>query len=379
VTRSVLFCGAWDEGSGYPRTAALRQGLLAQGFVVHECRAEALGRGKQRLLAQPWRWPFWAAAELVRRIRFRRRLRAALSAHRPEFVVVPYPGHHLVAAVKSVARVPVVLDLFLSAYDTAVVDRGLFAPSSWPAKVLRQLDRRACASADLVLLDTEANALNTARLTGLPTQHFDWLPVGDPAAPQQCAPYAPPAGGPLRLLFFGTGVPLHGLPVLIEAVARAPDVALTLIGGTAADRAQARQALGNRLELLPEFVERAELQVHIDHSHLVAGVFGCSPKVERVVPFKVVHALASGRPVVTADAAAVRAAVGGDAAVFTVPAGDAAALAARLRELAGAPALLQRAAEAARPLYDRAFAVGRTGARFSALLDRLPAGADGRA
>ena len=36
MTRSVLFCGAWDEGSGYPRTAALRQGLLAQGFADDE-------------------------------------------------------------------------------------------------------------------------------------------------------------------------------------------------------------------------------------------------------------------------------------------------------------------------------------------------------
>ena len=46
-----------------------------------------------------------------------------------------------------------VLDLFLSAYDTAVVDRALVATDSMAARWLRSVDTRACQSADLVLLD----------------------------------------------------------------------------------------------------------------------------------------------------------------------------------------------------------------------------------
>lgn len=376
----VLFCGAWDEGEGYPRARALREGLRAAGVEVHECRAPAPGRDKQRLLRQPWRWPGWLCGELRRHLSFRRALAAALHRHRPDVAIVPHPGHLHVRTVARRARVPVVLDLFLMAYDTAVTDRALFLPGSLPARLLRALDRRACAAADLVLTDTPENALHAAALTGLPAHRFAWLPVGDPDAPPAPAPYAPPAGARLPVLFFGTGVPLHGLPVLIEAIATAPATGLVLVGGTAADRALARQRLGERLLLQPEFVDRARLQELLDRAPLVAGVFGTGDKARRVVPFKVVHALAAGRPVITADTPALRRVLGTDAAgacgragVFLVPPGDSAALAARLQELAAAPALLAAAASAARALHDDQFAVARTGARFAGLLARLVA------
>ena len=57
MSRKVLFCGAWDDGNGYPRTRSLQQGLRAQGCDVVECRLPAMGQGKQRLLRQPWRLP----------------------------------------------------------------------------------------------------------------------------------------------------------------------------------------------------------------------------------------------------------------------------------------------------------------------------------
>lgn len=363
----VLLCGAWDEGPGYPRAAALRQGLLAQGMTVGECRAEAAGTKKQRLLAQPWRWPLWAAREWLRRRAFRQRLRRVLRQQQPIAVVVPYPGHLYVRDVAAAVKVPVVLDLLLSAYDTAVLDRRLFAPHSLPAWLLQRLDRKACAAADLVLLDTDEHAAHLAQLTGMPRRHFAELPVSDPDAPLQPAPYRRQPGRPLQLLFFGTGVPLHGLDVLLAAVARTTDVHLTLVGGTDADRDAARR-LGDRVELLPSFVDRQRLQQLLDASELVAGVFAANAKTQRVVPFKLVHALAAGRPVITADTRPVRRLCGDDQAALLVPAGDAAALADKLQQLARDDAALQRAAAQARATYDRSFAVAATGKRLCDLL-----------
>jgi len=370
----VLFCGAWDEGDGYPRTRALRDGLRAAGAQVHECRAPALGADKQRLLRQPWRWPLLLSRAVWRRIRFGRALRAALRSHRPEVIVVPYPGHLVVGAVARRARVPVVLDLFLSAHDTAVLDRELFAPGSLPARLLRSLDRRACAAADLVLVDTPENASFVASLTGLDRARFEWLPVGDPAAPLAPCDYRVLQDGRLQLLFFGTGVPLHGLEVLTAAVAAAPSVELTLVGGTAVDRERAQRQLRSRLHLQPEFIARERLQELIDRAELVAGVFSNRDKARRVVPFKVVHALAAGRPVVTADTLAMRriaAAGDGEDGVFLTEPGDAARLADLLETLAGARPRLAAAAMAARQLYERHFSVERTGRRFLALIDGL--------
>lgn len=371
----VLLCGAWDEGPGYPRTTSLRQGLAAAGFAVRECRGRSLGRDKHALLRSPWRWPAALWRQRAERERVLARLAEELRARPPACVVVPYPGHALAAPIAALARaagVPVVLDLFLSAYDTIVEDRALARPGSLAAWWCECVDRRACAAADLVLVDTPANAAYTATLTGLPPERFAWLPVHDPHAASPVP--LPPPGDRLRLLFFGTGVPLHGLPAWIDAVARAPDVTLTLVGGAAADRALAQARLGARLDLQPAFVDRARLQQLLAAADVVAGVFGSSGKAQRVVPLKVAHALAAGRPVVTADTPAVAQWLDGSGAAFLTPVGDVAALAATLQALAHDRRLVAAAAAAARPTYDRAFGTSRLAARWTEALQRVGVG-----
>ncbi len=369
----MLFCGAWDEGPGYPRTTALRQSLQSLGLEVRECRMPGLGPGKKQLLRQPWRWPAALWRQWRQRRQLRKELRTALRAERPHCVVVPYPGHLVVRDIAAASDVPVVLDLFLSAYDTVVEDRRLVEPGSLGAAWLQHLDTQACAAADLVLLDTPANAVYAAELTGLPAERFGWLPVSDPDAAPVPAPWPLAAAGRLQVLFFGTGVPLHGLRTLLDAVAAAPAIQLVLVGGTAADRSHATRLLGDRLTLEPPFVDRRRLQELLDQTQLVAGVFGDGSKAQRVVPFKLVHALAAGRPVITADTPAVSGWLDGCGAVFQTAAGDPAALARLLRELAGAPERVQAAAAAARPAYDRHFAIERLGDRWPELLRRAAA------
>jgi len=367
---SVLFCGAWDEGPGYPRTASLRQGLLRAGVQVRECRLPGEGHRKQGLLTAPWRWPAFLLRQWAQRRQLARETRAAVLAARPRCIVVPYPGHALVSAVKAATDVPVVLDLFLSAYDTVVEDRRVVAPGSLAARWLQRLDTRACAAADLVLLDTPENAAYVAALTGLPAERFGWLPVSDPDA-QAPEPWSPSSDGRLRVLFFGTGVPLHGLRTLLDAVAEASAVHLTLVGGTAAERQHAQATLGARLQLEPAFVDRARLQQLLGRCQLAAGVFGDSGKAQRVVPWKVVHALAAGRPVVTADTPAVCRWLDGSGAVFLVPANDSGALGRELSRLAAEPTLVARAAATARDAYERSFSTARTAQRWQALLQQL--------
>jgi glycosyltransferase involved in cell wall biosynthesis len=367
----VLLAGAYDDGPGYPRARSLQQGLQAAGCEVLACRRPGRGVGKQALLRAPWRWPlaYWqqrtATAQLVAAVR------ELVTQRRPRAIVVPYPGHAVVPAIRAATDVPLVLDLFLSAYDTVVEDRELVRPGSLGAAWLQRLDRAAVAAADLVLLDTAPNAAYVAALTGAPAERFAWLPVHDPDA-LAAPPPLPPLGGPLRLLFFGTGVPLHGLPVLLDAVAQAPNVLLTLVGGTPRERTFARSALGGRLQLEPSFVPTARLHELLAQNHLVAGVFADRSKARRVVPFKLVHALAAGRPVLTADTPAVAGWLDGSGAVFTTPAGCASSLAATLQELAAEPAAIAAAAAVARDTYERHFGTAAQAARWRQILARLP-------
>jgi glycosyltransferase involved in cell wall biosynthesis len=93
------------------------------------------------------------------------------------------------------------------------------------------------------------------------------------------------------------------------------------------------------------------------------------------VPWKVVHALAAGRPVVTADTPSVCRWLDGSGAVFLVPANDTDALAGELSRLAAEPTLVAEAAAVARDAYERSFSTARTAQRWQALLQQLDRGA----
>lgn len=367
--------GAFDDGPGYPRTRSLLQALDGAGCEVALWRLRSPWEGarKRAIVRRPWRWPGAAVDLLVARRDARRQLAAALAAHRPDVVLVPYPGHALAGIVRRGFEGPVVLDLFLPAHDTVVEDRGWFRPDSLPARALRALDRRACAAADLVLVDTPEHAARVAATCGVPAERVGWLAVGDPDAPARPAPYrAPEPGAPIDVLFCGTGVPLHGLPFLCAAARRcAGAVRLTVIGGSPAERRALAASPSPHVVLGPEFVPRRELDRALAAAHVVAGVFGASGKAQRVVPFKVVHGLAAGRPVVTGDTPAVRAWLREGEEVLLAPVADEAALEARLRALVADRARLPALAAAARAAYERCFSPAALAGQMRALLARV--------
>ena len=370
-TPRVLVCGAWDTGEGYPRPASLIAAIRAAGADVDEMRMELpfAGAAKRRLASRPTAWPGMAMRCAKWRREFARRLRKALAATRPAALFVPYPGHLVAPWVRAEFGGPVVLDLFLSAHDTVVLDRESYRPGSLPARFLLGLDRRAARAADVVLLDTPQHAQRIAELTDLPAERFDWVPVSDPRA--AAMPYAPPSPGqPLELLFFGTGVPLHGLPFLLAAVARAADVRLTLVGGSPAEREIAARLPRQRLRLLPSFLPWSELEVELRRSHLVSGVFSPGRKAAWVVPFKVVHSLAAGRPVLTAETSAIRHFLTPGEDVWTCRAGDAEAIAAALGRASAAPDQLAAMARRARESFDAHFAAAVLADRFHTILTR---------
>lgn len=375
----VLAFGAWDRGEGYPRGSALLEGLRSCGVQVTECHIDSpySGSDKQRLLRSPWLWPgYWWAMRRVKRLALRR-LAAVIREEVPDVVLVPYPGHLAVHWIRKVWDGPIVLDMFLSAYDTAVVDRQMFRPGSMMAQLMVRLDRRAVRAADAVLFDTVQNAAHIAVLAGLPREKCHVVPVSDPNEPVTPPIYrAPKHGEILEVLFFGTGVPLHGLGFLLDALEVCEGVRLTLVGGTEADRRHAQSMPPHKVRLADEFLPASELRDYIARTHLVAGVFGTSEKAGRVVPLKVMMALAAGRPVLTGRTPAIRRLLDDGVECVTVPVGDCGALGRELQRLAGAPHELCELAAAGRLAYQREFALRCVGQRLRRICVDLAGVAD---
>jgi glycosyltransferase involved in cell wall biosynthesis len=374
MPRRVLFFGIFDIDGGYPRARSLKAGLAEHGIDVQLMRTDALPvRGeRQKLVRSIHRWPGAFFKLLGARSKLRSELRALLRRESFDAVIVPYPGWFALPWLRGIWDGPILLDLFLSLYDTAVYDRAIFREGSLPARMLERLDRRACERADLVLLDTPEHATFVSELTNIDRSRFDFVPIGDPDAPKEALPF--PAFDPgerLPALYCGTGVPLHGLDTLLPAVARCKRSRLSVLGGTPQFRKDVATLGDDRARLLAEWASGDELRDVFAQHWLHVGIFGESDKAQRVVPFKVVHALACGRPVVTGDTSSVNTLLSPGSDCFTVPTGDVVALA---RVLDGAPEserILRMIGQRARRSYDRMFSPWAIGRRLLIQLEQL--------
>lgn len=368
MARLGLF-GSYDREA--PRLALLKAGVEALGHTLTECHEPPLPKAERAALA---RAPWLAAGRLglsQARLWQRRHELAGVDA-----LLVPYPGHAVMPLARVVSRglgVPLLFDPFVSLYDTVVGDRELVLPDSVRARALALADRRALALADLVLADTSAMAAYYQALAGLPAARLAVVPVG--ADERRFAPAPLPPEPPMRVLFVGHMLPLHGVPTIVEAarqLAGEREIAFELVGTGPEDvQALLLAAPEARVTYQPA-VEPADLPALVASAHVCLGCFGTSEKAARVVPHKVYEAAAAGRAVVTRESPAVREAFG--ECITMVPAGDAAALATALRALAYAPGLRDANAHAAREVLLANFGVTASGRALVAALAAAGAG-----
>jgi len=173
-----------------------------------------------------------------------------------------------------------------------------------------------------------------------------------------------PSERPARVLYAGQLYPWKGVDVLVEAVARVPDVRLVILGGLEGEADDSRvralvaaRGLAARTEMpgtLPQFRIAEELA----RASVVAVPFLKTAMTERhTSPIKLFEAMAAGRPIVASDLPSTREVLEHERSGLLVPPGDAEALAAALGRVLAEPALAERLAreahsEAARYSWD---------------------------
>jgi glycosyltransferase involved in cell wall biosynthesis len=370
----VAWFGTYSTGEGYPRNRVLIEGLRRNGVTVEEVNA-CFWRGAADKIAGMTgvRGGLGTAFRYARAWLRLVRLFARCGPH--DVVVVGYTGQvdvFLARFLWAGSGRPVVLDAFLSLHDTLVRDRRLVREGSVAARLLRFLDRTSCRAADLVLLDTAAHADWFARFTGLPRERFFAVPVGEDDRVFPSAPLAP-RGGPLRVLWFGTFVPLQGVGTILDAAERlaADPVRLRLVGrGQELPERRARAEVLPNVDLHADWMAPAELHNEIVRADVVLGIFGTGGKARRVVPCKVWDALAVGRPVITSDTPAAREVLADGESALLVPSGDPEALAAAVRRLGADEGLRRHLAAGGHACYLRH---GSPEAAGRVLRDRLRA------
>lgn len=323
--RRVVFFGSYDV-QRHPRVAVLRDGLAARGHDVVEVNrplglstadkvdaAQSLAGSIRMLVAmlKAW-WGLW---------------RASRREPSPDLVVVGYLGHFDVHLAR--LRWPgatIALDHLVGLADSA---RDRRVASGLKYRLLELLDHAALRRADIVVVDTEEQR---GELPDWAQARAVVVPVG--AAEEWYSQAPPPPAPPLRVCFVGLYTPLHGAPVIGRAIARLagdPRIRFTMVG-QGQDLDETRAAAGGADVEWIDWVPSDRLPALVASQHVCLGIFGTTPKAQRVVPTKVFQGLAAGNVVVTSDTEPQRRMLG-DAALY-VPPGDDAALADVLTALA---------------------------------------------
>jgi len=331
----LAYVGGFDPG--YPRNAVLRAGLTRLGVEVKNCfippSGGVVGRGLeiQRILG---------------------------AMHpRPDVVLVAEFCHKDVPAAWLAARRVGALcaaDPLISRLDTMVGDWGIYGRRSLDGWACRKWDEVAFGWPRVVVADTAAHARRYAAMVkrapfpvvyvGAADEFFD---VPDDAPPPV----------PLRVLYVGGFLPLHGVDVIVGAAELLAaegrdDVAFDLVGDGIEYAAMRARVERSGLPNVTFHGKRplGELAGRMASAHVVLGVFQRDGEGERVIPNKVVQGLAAGRCVVTASSEASCELLVHDGNSVLVPPGEPAALARALGTLARDPARRVRLAAAGRTL-----------------------------
>ena len=358
----VCYFGAYDPA--YPRNVILREGLRRCGVEVIECHVSP----KTPIVLRP-------AALLARFVR--------LPLKRFDAFIVAELNPELVGLARLLGaprRTPVIFDIFFSRYDAAVHDRATERPRSPRAWALRLAERAGMQAAHVVLADTATHAAFYRSAFSLRRTRFEVVPVGaderlfQPAEERDHPPDERRAEV-AHVGFWGTYIPLHGVPTIVEAAAllRNEPIRFELVGRgqTFAETARMVRRLDlPNLRLLPPMplVEVARFARRCD---IALGIFGDTPKASRVIPHKVFQAMLSGRPVITRDSPAARELFRHGEHLLLVPPADPKALADAILRLRNDPPLRHRLGRAAHRHVSEHFTAGPIGERLTSILRRL--------
>lgn len=252
-----------------------------------------------------------AGASYLRRLAA---LLPALALRRPHHDVAfaGFFGQPLALWLRLFESQPIVLDAFVSAYDTICFDRRQAGPSSPAGRLAYWLDRLACAAARVVTVDTLAQADYLATTFAVPKAKLRTVYLGYEPDIFRPAEPLPARDGALQVFYYGSYLPLQGVDIIVRAarlLQRERDIAFTLVGRgitypsvrrLAADLGVQNVRFADWLpyERLPGAIAAADL--------CLGGHFASSPKARRVIAGKTFQFLAVGRPTIVGDCPANR-------------------------------------------------------------------------
>ena len=230
----------------------------------------------------------------------------------------------------------VVIDFFISMYDTLVFDRKKFKEGSLVAKILKYYDRKTILAADEIICDTNAhgkyfveefgadsNKMNTLYLQADKSIYYE---IGLERPEELKDKYV--------VLYFGSILPLQGIDVILSAVEKLKEhkeLYFIVIGPI---KDGVKKPISDNIKYI-QWLSQEELACHIDYADLcLSGHFNSSiNKAKRTIPGKAYIYDAMNKKIIFGDNDAVKELFSDDEEkYFFVEMGNADALADKILE-----------------------------------------------
>lgn len=226
-------------------------------------------------------------------------------------------------------KTQVMIDFFISMYDTFVCDRQIIRPGSLAAKFFHLIDRRTVHLADWIITDTKAHGEFFAAEFGADPNKLEVLyleadrEIYYPRATEETA-----GKDRFTVLYFGSILPLQGVETVLEAawlLKENNDIGFVVIGPV---KDGTKRYKGDNIEYI-DWLPQMELADKIAEADLcLAGHFNASiNKAKRTIPGKAYIYEAMGKEMILGDNSANRELFADDDRHHYVEMGNAAALA----------------------------------------------------
>lgn len=333
MKKTICAFGFYDlEGQ---RSWVIRKGLTESGWSVNLCRTDARGfLPKMHALKKQWK-----------------------DLNEPvDALYVAFPGHYLMPLAWWLARqrkIPVILDVFISLYETEVEDRKRISRWNPKAWMLWLIDWMACRLADSILIDTEEHGGYFVKHYRIAREKFLIIPVG--CRTDLFTPRTTERQGTFCVRFHGSFIPLHGIGTILEAAQELQNDGIVF---ELAGKGQTLSAMQKRAEQLHltnvRFVGMKgleEIPDFIAGADVCLGIFGTGDKARRVIPTKAFEILAMEKPLITARSPATERVFHDRENALLVRAGDPHDLAENIRELKTHPDRAASIAQNGRTLF----------------------------
>lgn len=332
-----------------------QQALRENGIKVIECQNREPGLKKYFKLAKKY-WPIRRECQII-------------------FVAFPgYVTTPLAWILAKITRKKIVLDAFMSAYDSMILDRQSYGKHSLAALKYWLLDWFSCVFADIILLDAEEYINYYVKTFKIRRNKFRRLLVGSDDKilhPRE----QKKATKNFLVHFHGTYLPLQGIPYIIKAakILEAEGIEFNIIGQMS--------TYGEALEMCRQleikninFIERVpyeKLGEYMSVADVCLGMFGATDKALRCSAFKVVEAVAVARPVITGDTPAMREIFNNRENCLYCKMMNAEDLAAKILELKNNPALREKIAKNGYQTYLKHFTPKAIGAELKKIFEEV--------